>query len=349
MEENITRIDAAITKIENKIEALENRIQSIRFLPEYSDGKVEITSKAAAVDLTFIVSPKEAATKVKQNHVSAYIYRTQSRSVETETPQSLTVTAVSGDATTGKLTVRVTPPNADYWKANKEANIYIQINDGNNDIISEMIPVFYSVICELPEGTTFRTAVHAQMADDTKAIKFIANSAVVTDKQIDNAPAYMELNGTTLEIHTAAQEFVFNSNSGNMFSTLNGYHPKFANITTIDFNGCINTANVTVMARMFYGCQALTSLDLSGFNTAKVSNMIAMFCNCKHLTSLDIRNFNLSQNLLLNQFFDSVGNSLGGAKTNIIVTKELKEKLSTKITIPSTAQYVQLDGVTLWE
>jgi surface protein len=49
------------------------------------------------------------------------------------------------------------------------------------------------------------------------------------------------------------------------------------------------------MGGMFYGCESLTSLDLSNFNTTKVENMSWMFCGCKSLTSLDLSNFNTAK------------------------------------------------------
>ena len=52
-----------------------------------------------------------------------------------------------------------------------------------------------------------------------------------------------------------------------------------------------NTSNVTDMSNMFYGCENLTSLDVSSFNTSKVTNMSGMFSACWSLTSLDLSNF----------------------------------------------------------
>lgn len=46
------------------------------------------------------------------------------------------------------------------------------------------------------------------------------------------------------------------------------------------------------MRFMFYGCRALTSLDLTNFNTARVEDMCNMFKNCSALTSLDLTSFN---------------------------------------------------------
>ena len=147
----ITAIETRLAALEADVEALKARIQSIRFLPEYSDGKVKIGSASSPVELTFIVSPMEAAD-IAADKVTAFIYHTQSRAVDA---QPLTVTGVSGDATTGMLTVTVTSPTDDYWATGKTANIYIQIYDGNNDIISEMIPAYYYVE---PDYVTFSAA-----------------------------------------------------------------------------------------------------------------------------------------------------------------------------------------------
>ena len=54
----------------------------------------------------------------------------------------------------------------------------------------------------------------------------------------------------------------------------------------------LNTEKVGRMRFMFYGCRALTSLDLTNFNTARVEDMSSMFKNCSALTSLDLTSFN---------------------------------------------------------
>ena len=54
----------------------------------------------------------------------------------------------------------------------------------------------------------------------------------------------------------------------------------------------LNTEKVGRMRFMFYGCRALTSLDLTNFNTARVEDMGYMFKNCRALTSLDLTSFN---------------------------------------------------------
>ena len=57
----------------------------------------------------------------------------------------------------------------------------------------------------------------------------------------------------------------------------------------------LNTANVTDMNSMFFGCSALTSLDLKNFNTENVTDMYNMFDGCSDLTSLDLTNFNTTK------------------------------------------------------
>ena len=293
----IESIKTEIALMKESIGALEDkfasRIQSIRFLPEYSDGKVEFTSTNPTAELTFLISPSNLAAKIATAYgnnpsvVTAYLSLTQERTRAVGTPTPITVTKVTGDG--GVLTVKVNVPAN--WAT---ANLFIRISDGNNDVISEMIPAIYS--CELPTGGTFRTEVHDQLADDTQAIKFIANSKEVTEEhQIGTSPAYiMKLNGTTLEIHTAAKEFIFNENCSGMISVLNGAN-KFAKITTIDFNGCINTSKVTSMAQMFQGCEDLESLDLSSFNTSNVTDMSYMFYDCEALNSLDLISFDTAK------------------------------------------------------
>ena len=54
----------------------------------------------------------------------------------------------------------------------------------------------------------------------------------------------------------------------------------------------LNTSEVKDMSSMFWGCSALTSLDLKNFNTKNVTDMSSMFCDCVALKSIDLKNFN---------------------------------------------------------
>ena len=50
----------------------------------------------------------------------------------------------------------------------------------------------------------------------------------------------------------------------------------------------INTSDVTNMMDMFYGCEKLTTLDLSNFNTENVTDMTHMFSHCEKLTAIKV-------------------------------------------------------------
>ena len=75
-------------------------------------------------------------------------------------------------------------------------------------------------------------------------------------------------------------------------TSLNRFFYNLTKLKTITGLEYLNTWNVTDMGYMFYGCSALTSLDVTHFNTAKVTNMSYMFSSCVALTSLDVTKFN---------------------------------------------------------
>ena len=50
--------------------------------------------------------------------------------------------------------------------------------------------------------------------------------------------------------------------------------------------GSLSTSGVTDMSYMFFGCSALTSLDLSGLDTSCVTNMYGMFSGCETLNEV---------------------------------------------------------------
>ncbi len=80
---------------------------------------------------------------------------------------------------------------------------------------------------------------------------------------------------------------------------------NFDNLTEISgIKENFNTANVTDMGFMFYGCSSLTTLDLSNFNTAIVTNMRNMFSACISLTTLDLSNFNTANVKDMRYMFD---------------------------------------------
>ena len=78
-------------------------------------------------------------------------------------------------------------------------------------------------------------------------------------------------------------------------TSLSGFFGGCETLETISGLEYLNTAKVTDMGNMFYGCSALTSLDLTNFNTANVEFMYYMFEGCSALKSLDLTNFNTAK------------------------------------------------------
>ena len=83
----------------------------------------------------------------------------------------------------------------------------------------------------------------------------------------------------------------------------------------------LNTANVTDMNSMFYGCSALTSLDLKKFNTENVTDMSYMFFKCSALTSLDLKNFKTENVTDMYNMFDGCSDLTSLDLTNFNTTK----------------------------
>ncbi len=77
------------------------------------------------------------------------------------------------------------------------------------------------------------------------------------------------------------------TNMNNMFYECNS-------LVNLDLSG-FNTSNVTNMYRMFYNCSSLTSLNVSSFDTSNVTIMDRMFFNCSSLLNLDISSFDISK------------------------------------------------------
>jgi surface protein len=93
--------------------------------------------------------------------------------------------------------------------------------------------------------------------------------------------------------YAAVERVVFDPSFAQARPTTTAYwFCAMENLTTITGLNYLNTSEVTNMHGMFYGCNKLTSLDVSGFNTANVTDMRFMFHECENLTSLDLSSFN---------------------------------------------------------
>ena len=130
---------------------------------------------------------------------------------------------------------------------------------------------------------------------------------------------------------TSLREFFKNCKALETISGLE--YLNTANVTDMNsmFYGCstltsldlkkFNTENVTDMSYMFFKCSALTSLDLKNFKTARVKHMYYMFYGCSALTSLDLKNFNTENVTDMYNMFDGCSDLTSLDLTNFNTTK----------------------------
>ena len=111
--------------------------------------------------------------------------------------------------------------------------------------------------------------------------------------------------GTSLEVDTTTTRVVFDASFRDFRPTTTAkwfYDCKA--LKQIEGMEYLNTSEVKDMSKMFYGCSALTSIDLKHFNTQNVTNMKGMFRRCSALTSLDLQHFNTQNVTEMSLMFD---------------------------------------------
>lgn len=184
----------------------------------------------------------------------------------------------------------------------------------------------------LPSCSTFRSKLVNAIKNHGNTINYIMfkaksnNTSGTEITGITGSPAYIEIDGSTLKIHSEAERFVFPSNCSEMFyyitdSGTNIFNTvKQLDLTNCDTSGvekmkkmfayCTNlyafsyteelfdTSNVTDMSEMFsnFGINAeIKGFGLTlNFNTSKVTNMTSMFEGCA-VGNLDISSFDMSK------------------------------------------------------
>ena len=91
------------------------------------------------------------------------------------------------------------------------------------------------------------------------------------------------------DLHVAADGIIaLNPNASYLFSS-------FVYLERIEWDGCLDTSQVTNMDNLFSNCDSLTQLDLSCFDTSQVTSMKAMFNGCARLPQLDLSGFDTSR------------------------------------------------------
>jgi len=132
--------------------------------------------------------------------------------------------------------------------------------------------------------------------DEVSSITFLDTVKDAPDSAVDvslngtnGVLAWKNHNGQYYDIYIAAEGGVWaNPVCDKLF-----YY--YTNAHTINFNNAFFTDEVTIMSHMFYECNKLRKLDVSGFNTSRVTDMTTMFGYCEVLTELDVSGFDVSR------------------------------------------------------
>ena len=140
---------------------------------------------------------------------------------------------------------------------------------------------------------------YAVLSDDGKTVTFYYDDKKTSRTGVQEIHKYNNSNP-----YSTATKAVFDASFAEYLPTRTTYLfalcDKLTSITGMEH---LNTANVTDMCSMFYGCSSLTSLDVSKFKTDKVKDMRFMFDRCSSLTSLDVSNFNTSEVTYMDNMF----------------------------------------------
>ena len=131
-----------------------------------------------------------------------------------------------------------------------------------------------------------------------KQVRSITFLSDASDAPADSWDVFQEQNGSAVAWAVANGELydLFIASDGGVTAPENCCNLFFgySNVESIAFNGAFDTSHVTNMSQMFWSCESLTELDVSGFDTSNVTYMVEMFSYCESLTTLDASGFDTS-------------------------------------------------------
>ena len=119
-------------------------------------------------------------------------------------------------------------------------------------------------------------------------VKTGANASyVVVDGVTQDIPA------NTQKIITFTDTFKFSPDSGSRYQPI-----EFIGLAVTD------ASTMTTMKSMFFGCDKLTSIDLSGLNASSVTDMSGMFSSCDSINSIDLLGMDTSSVTNMSSMFN---------------------------------------------
>ena len=138
---------------------------------------------------------------------------------------------------------------------------------------------------------------YAVLSEDNTVLTFYYDDQKTARNGMDVGPFTMDeqrnVNSGWYEQRENITNAVFDESFANCTTLTNTayWFYNLRRLSSITGISNLKTDNVTNMRAMFFDCQALKSLDVTGFKTDNVTDMGDMFAGCSRLTSLDVTGF----------------------------------------------------------
>ena len=251
-------------------------------------GKLIFTSLAAATLGLIIMSPDMAKADTLVDSAAAKKQQTQSSSLPASNNNQTAASADSSAANNNQASTtseaaasNVAQPSTSPSSGTQDSNELPAAGEKAKGITPRSIlTISWSGINVTLDTATGILTIPGGTVTNPRAIFLIFEKYYYDYKSLKK----IRITGPLKVIGTASYMFAF-----------------FENLTEIRGLNQVDTSEVTNMSFMFFGCQNLSSLDLSNFNTTKATSMAEIFWNCKKLTNLNVSSFDTSK---VNDMYD---------------------------------------------
>ena len=251
-------------------------------------GKLIFTSLAAATLGLIIMSPDMAKADTLVDSAAAKKQQTQSSSLPASNNNQTAASADSSAANNNQASTtseaaasNVAQPSTSPSSGTQDSNELPAAGEKAKGITPRSIlTISWSGINVTLDTATGIATIPGGTVTNPRAIFLIFEKYYYDYKSLKK----IRITGPLKVIGTASYMFAF-----------------FENLTEIRGLNQVDTSEVTNMSFMFFGCQNLSSLDLSNFNTTKATSMAEIFWNCKKLTNLNVSSFDTSK---VNDMYD---------------------------------------------
>ncbi len=144
--------------------------------------------------------------------------------------------------------------------------------------------------------------LYCEYDDSTNTVHVYASNDAGNTRTVVSMPCDMmaEIPSGKVISEVAFEEDIYPTDTSGWFS-------QMTDLTDITGMSHLHTENVTRMDSMFYECNVLDNLDLSGFVTSNVEYMYYMFEACNAIDTLDLSGFDTSSVTDMSCMFENCG------------------------------------------